>query len=197
MRCTRSRTFACFFLLADLSFRLGDRCRYPTELEGARRHQRHSRSLEIISQLMENNPYRTPNGTPNPAPQRKSRVGCAIPLFLAASPLLLIGSVWLTGGSRPHYSHIVIPLGACVLAAAATMIGVGIWFCFGSRKQIAILWTSATSDMLDFDRLSRYDIEGDSLGSMDNKALNRSVLSFRAGQSSDGRASHCIRLRFH
>ena len=28
MRCTRSRTCACLFLLADLSFRLGDRCRY-------------------------------------------------------------------------------------------------------------------------------------------------------------------------
>ena len=29
MRCTRSRTCACFFLLARLSFRLGDRGRYP------------------------------------------------------------------------------------------------------------------------------------------------------------------------
>ena len=29
MRCTRSRTCACFFLLSDLSFRLGDRGRYP------------------------------------------------------------------------------------------------------------------------------------------------------------------------
>ena len=31
MRCTRSRTCACFFLLADLSFRLGDRGRYVTK----------------------------------------------------------------------------------------------------------------------------------------------------------------------
>ena len=29
MRCTRSRTCVCFFLLASLSFRLGDRGRYP------------------------------------------------------------------------------------------------------------------------------------------------------------------------
>ena len=30
MRCTRSRTCACFFLLARFPFRLGDRGRYPT-----------------------------------------------------------------------------------------------------------------------------------------------------------------------
>ena len=33
MRCTRSRTCACFCLLADLSFRLGDRCRYHASNE--------------------------------------------------------------------------------------------------------------------------------------------------------------------
>ena len=41
--------------------------------------------------------------------------------------------------------------------------------------------------MLAFDWLGRYDIESESLGCLDNKALNRSVLIARVGQSPDGR----------
>ena len=47
----------------------------------------------------------------------------------------------------------------------------------------------------------RYDepmaLEAKSLHCLDNKALNRSREIFVADQSSDGRASHYIRLHFH
>ena len=89
---------------------------------------------------MNDNPYQSSDGKHKsvtsdiPADRTWMRRGFAVVLFFMSAPMLLIGSAWAVGGSRPHYAHIVIPLGIVTLLTALTMIGIGVHLCFRTVK---------------------------------------------------------------
>ena len=78
---------------------------------------------------MVENPYEPPRQSRKPLTRSKRNIGCAANLFALSLPMLVTGTLWTFGGWRPHYAHIVVPMGIVTLILAVAFIGLGIRFC--------------------------------------------------------------------
>ena len=83
----------------------------------------------ILPEHMVENPYESPRQSGASVNRSRGNIGCAIILFTISLPMLVGGTLWTLGGSRPHHAHIVVPMGVVTLIIAVAFIGFGIRFC--------------------------------------------------------------------
>ena len=83
---------------------------------------------------MTENPYKSPSLATQGVAGTSQSIYSAIVLFVAASPMLMVGPAWLFLGAMGHRTSIYTPVGTVALALAAIAIAIGVRICFRANS---------------------------------------------------------------